>query len=119
MVTFGERIKELREINNISLQELAEALKSTKSTLSRYENNIMQPRATFVQKMAEYFGVTTDYMLGKTHKPHLVLKDNLPFELENIGIKYLIVAKELQDMKIDINEIEKIIKIYKEVNKLS
>ena len=58
------RIKELREINNISQKELAAELKIPPSTLSQYENGKREPNFDFVKKIAEYFNVSTDYIYG-------------------------------------------------------
>jgi transcriptional regulator with XRE-family HTH domain len=66
MATFNKRMKELRSEKNITLEELAKALNTTKSTLSRYENNLRTPNADFINELAKYFNVSADYLLGNT-----------------------------------------------------
>ncbi|MDI6617864.1 MAG: helix-turn-helix transcriptional regulator [Clostridiales bacterium] len=66
MATFSERMRVLRKEKSISLEKLADILGTTKATLSRYENNMREPKAEFVQQLADYFGVSTDYILGLT-----------------------------------------------------
>ncbi|MZK53144.1 helix-turn-helix domain-containing protein [Clostridium beijerinckii] len=66
MATFSERLKELRIEQNITLDKLSEILETTKATLSRYENNLREPRAEFVEKCANHFNVSVDYILGRT-----------------------------------------------------
>lgn len=58
------RIKELREANNIPQKELAAELKIPPSTLSQYENGKREPGFDFIEKIAKYFNVSTDYIFG-------------------------------------------------------
>ncbi len=66
MATFSERLKELRKEKRISLDALADYLKTTKATLSRYENGLRTPNIDFANQLAEYFGVQSDYLLGRS-----------------------------------------------------
>lgn len=67
MNVFGERLKELR--GSQSLEELANKLNSiydtniSKSMLSRYENGT-DPKMEYVRIIADYFKVSSDYLLG-------------------------------------------------------
>jgi transcriptional regulator with XRE-family HTH domain len=67
MATFNQRMKELRTEKNITLEDLAKVLSTTKSTLSRYENNLRTPNANFINQLAKYFDVSIDYLLGNTN----------------------------------------------------
>ena len=69
MYTFGERLKKLRKEKGISLDELAISLKTTKATLSRYENSLREPKIEFAKKIADFFNVDIDYLLGSTLQP--------------------------------------------------
>lgn len=44
---------------------VAEELKINKSNVSNWKNNGYTPRGEALQRIADYFGVTTDYLLGK------------------------------------------------------
>lgn len=66
---FSERLRQLRQLRHLTLDELAVSLESTKTTLSRYENNKRIPDADFIVKAAGYFKVSTDYLLGLTSHP--------------------------------------------------
>lgn len=66
MVTFGERLRNARNSKDITLDKMAEDLQTTKATLSRYENNLREPKADFVKKIAEYLNVNLDYLLGSS-----------------------------------------------------
>lgn len=69
MATFQERMKEIRTEKDITLEDLAKALNTTKSTLSRYENNLRVPNVDFINQLAKYFNVSVDYLLGNTDNP--------------------------------------------------
>lgn len=86
MATFGERMKLLRNEKNISLAELAVDIHTTKATLSRYENSKRTANVTFARKVADYFGVSSSYILGTTdnREIELLAGERLPPELRGI-----------------------------------
>lgn len=71
-VTLGERLKYLRQTKKKTLDELAEELDTTKTTLSRYENNKRVPDADFIICLANYFKVSADYILCLSDNPFTV-----------------------------------------------
>lgn len=63
---FGEKILEQRKRKGITQQELADALNISRSTLAGYEAENKKPSYKVLVRMAEYFGVTVDYLLRST-----------------------------------------------------
>lgn len=63
-MTFGEIEKNLRLNNGLSMNEVAKAIRINRSDISRYERELTKPNAEVVVKLAKYYGVTTDYLLG-------------------------------------------------------
>ena len=61
---FGNRLRELRKNKNISQEELGEFCGVAKNTISNWENNVNKPDIDLIAKLAKYFNVTTDYLLG-------------------------------------------------------
>ena len=61
---FGRKVKELREKNNLSMEQLAKQLGVTKSRINMWENSGTIPRGDVLVKLANEFGVSTDYLLG-------------------------------------------------------
>lgn len=61
---FGDRLKELRKNKNISQEEIGKLCGVAKNTVSSWENNINQPSIETLTKLAEYFNVSIDYLLG-------------------------------------------------------
>lgn len=66
MRSFGEILTSLREERGIYQKELAAILKVSVGTVSNYENNIHFPDQEALLQLANYFGVTVDYLLGRT-----------------------------------------------------
>lgn len=74
MGTFQERLKLLRKEKNLTIEELAKNLGSAKSTISRYENGLREPKKDFLELLCTYFDVSTDYLLGKTDERNIETK---------------------------------------------
>lgn len=64
MKVFAERLRELRTEKGMSMKQLAKEIKTTDAAISNWENNINEPKITYLKVIAIYFGVTTDYLLG-------------------------------------------------------
>ncbi len=62
----GSRLRELREINDITQEQLGVVLRLSKKTISAYENNKIDPSTDTLTRIAEYFGVTADSLLEKS-----------------------------------------------------
>ena len=62
----GNRIKNLREEMNMKQEELAKVLSISPSAVGMYERDEREPNDEITLKLAEYFNVSTDYLLGKT-----------------------------------------------------
>ncbi|MBC5996507.1 helix-turn-helix domain-containing protein [Romboutsia ilealis] len=66
METIGYRISKARRLMNINQKELATKANITEGSLSRYENDIREPKAAALTQLAEALNVSTDYLLGLT-----------------------------------------------------
>lgn len=58
------RIKQLRENRGLIQEILASELGITQQMLSKYERDVLCIKVDVLKKIAEYFNVTTDYLLG-------------------------------------------------------
>ena len=67
MAQFGELLAELREDSKLTQKELAEILYVSPGTISNYENGVHYPDIDKLIALADYFHVTTDYLLGRCH----------------------------------------------------
>ena len=65
MLTIQERIKDLRNDHGLTLEHLAEQTGLSSSALGNYETNEYKDISHFaIIKLAKFYGVTTDYLLG-------------------------------------------------------
>ena len=60
-----EQIRRLRTARGITQVELAHRLGVSKQSVSNWESNNIQPSIELLEKIADLFGVTTDYLLGR------------------------------------------------------
>ena len=68
------RLKDLREDADLTQKELAERLHIRQNTYSQYENEQRQIPIKLLIALAQYFQVSTDYLLGLTN-----VKDHYPY----------------------------------------
>lgn len=61
---FGENLKLLRKQRNLTQSELGSYMGLSKAVISKYENGLGCPPFDVLIKFADFFGVTTDYLLG-------------------------------------------------------
>ena len=64
MMSFGDRLKELRKENNISQVEIAKILNMSKMAISHWEKGNSEPSIEQLKVLARYFDVTIDYLVG-------------------------------------------------------
>jgi len=65
------RLKELRKKKGISQLRLATDLNTTQNTISRYETGEREPGIDELIKIADYFNVSVDYLIGRTENPKM------------------------------------------------
>ena len=63
---FPEILRELREKKGFTQQQLADTLHLSKNAISHYEKSINMPNLDTIQKIADIFDVSVDYLLGRT-----------------------------------------------------
>lgn len=81
MKIFPKRLKYLRKIDDITQQELAGYLNVGKTTISNYETGYSTPDADTLNKIADFFNTSVDYLLGRTDQRNPD-KPELPAEFE-------------------------------------
>ncbi len=64
MTTLGDRIKSLRIERGLSIAEASLRLGINKGSLSRYENDIVEPSLHMAGRMAKLYGVSLDFLAG-------------------------------------------------------
>lgn len=64
MENLGNVIKELRNAKGLTQPELAKLVGVSNGMISIWENNINEPKATYIKRLAIALGVSADYLLG-------------------------------------------------------
>ncbi|MBS4917552.1 MAG: helix-turn-helix transcriptional regulator [Clostridiales bacterium] len=65
---FSERLKQLRKQQKLTLERFGAQLEVSKQTPCRWENGERQPSLEMLARIAEFYGVSTDYLLGLSDK---------------------------------------------------
>lgn len=86
---FGDNLKRLREAEGLTQEELGSKLNLLRSSISMYENNIRIPSVEIVKRIADYFGVSMDYIVSNDDPRVNVLSDELLAEIFLRRIKFL------------------------------
>ena len=94
LVETGEKIRALRESRDMSQEQLALLLDTTKNSISKYENGQMEMKISMLYKLADLFGVTPNdltpkHILEKTYDEKRKLIENIIQMLMNITYENL------------------------------
>ena len=65
------RLKEIRKAKGISQLKMAMDLNTNQNTISRYETGEREPGIAELIRIADYFNVSVDYLLGRTNEPRM------------------------------------------------
>lgn len=84
MQKFSNRLIALRKEKSLTQEDLAKVIQKKRSTVSGYETEGKEPDLETVCILANYFGVSTDYLLGfsneRTHVERVFFNDTVNFE---------------------------------------
>lgn len=97
-IQFGDRLKELRIEKQLTQEELAKIFNTGKASISNYEQNTRLPDANTISRYADYFGVSVDYILGKSNirKPEATDIDPVYFRLMQDAKRKGITPKDIE-----------------------
>ena len=71
-MTIGDSFKRFRKERGLTQQQVANALNMQKQSWQRYEQGKVIPAATVIINLADFFNVSTDYLLGRTDNPNVL-----------------------------------------------
>ncbi|WP_140457178.1 MULTISPECIES: helix-turn-helix domain-containing protein [Priestia] len=126
---YGERIRQLRKEKGLTLRELSDELDIPFTTLGNYEREDRQPNFETFECLAKYFGVTIDYLSGRTEErtfDEYVLNNDFK-DLQKLIAQttpeartivtdifdqvYLIVGDELRSDNVNMKEMEHVFEV--------
>lgn len=96
MTTIADRLKDLRSQKGVNQDQAAEACNMSRVALARYETGTRVPRAENAARLADYYGVSVDYLLGRDPTPAQVpaqekapgtIDDQIMRELEGVDVE--------------------------------
>ncbi|WP_438447715.1 helix-turn-helix domain-containing protein [Gorillibacterium sp. sgz5001074] len=91
MMTCGDKIAALREKRGLTQEDLASKIGISRASLSHYEKSRRDPDYTILTKLADYFKVSIDYLLGRTEDPS---------NISDLGVREFTEHMELSDEQI-------------------
>ena len=64
MTVFATRLRELRTERGLSMRDLAQKIATTDGAVSNWENDVNEPKISYLIRLSKFFGVSADYLLG-------------------------------------------------------
>ncbi len=109
MISIGDRILCLRKELNLNQKQLADLIGITETSLSRYENNLREPKAEIISRLSKALECSTDYLLARTNnKTPYYKSENESFDYDisfknyekvNTKITNRLIAENIIDKK--------------------
>ena len=101
MRVFAERLKYIRLQRNISVEELAEAIKVNRTTVNRYEKGTINSiKLSKLEAIANYLAVTKEYLTGESDDKYSITSLESLSKNQNIEINNVIyLTKEIVKQK--------------------
>lgn len=93
---FVSRLENLRSSRKLTQKEIAGKLGIARTTYSGYENGTREPDHEMLQKMADLFDVSVDYLLGRTNNLNQVISDNAKNLLDALDLADADIAKKYE-----------------------
>lgn len=98
---FSERLARLRKQRDLSQYELARALGYSRGQIANYEQGSRSPDLSVLNEIASFFGVTTDYLLGrdiplpKEARMTITLKDGRTVAIDDLSPEDRRIVEEI------------------------
>ena len=108
----GNRIKELREVKNITQEQLASDIRVSRQTISKWESGMVTPDSDNINLLCDYFDVSADYLLNgvdeiratirKQKNKRLIITDIIAMSIGLIGLIVGIIFSVVDSLKDDV-----------------
>jgi transcriptional regulator with XRE-family HTH domain len=96
MKMFGTRLRSLRKKSGLTMKELGSKFNLAESTISGYENGTRKPDTDIMEKIADFFEVTVDFLLGRSEE------SNKNEEEDNVGRAFFGGADQYSEEELEI-----------------
>ena len=95
-MNYGNRIAQLRADKAMTQGELAEKVGLSRASLSHYENNRREPDFAVLNALADFFGVSIDYLTGRTNEPQGSLDPEVKEFVDSLELADESILKKFQ-----------------------
>ena len=96
-----ENLRKIRKERDLTMKEVGIAIGVGESTISQYETGKRQPDQQTLLKLADYFGVSVDYLLGRKTEDNASPSLHIPDEYKDLPSAFYEGAKDLTQEDID------------------
>lgn len=80
-----KNLKKLREEMGMSQAKLAEQFSLTQQAIYKYENSLSEPDFNTLIRMADYFNISIDYLIGRTDNRNIMTSSDItPYEMKHL-----------------------------------
>lgn len=100
MYKFSNRLAELMSEKKVSGWKLAQDIGVTRQSIAQYLDEKTQPNAKKICKIADYFQVSTDYLLGRCDYPHAINDITQALKIINLSC----ILTEINDLVNEAND---------------
>ncbi len=97
----GNNLKKLRESKKLTVEQVTEHLSISSSSYRKYEYNEREPSTDIVIEIADFYGVTTDYLLGREPEKNPIAMLNLAIGEKEALEMYVKLPEEVRQIIID------------------
>lgn len=104
-MSFGEKLKSIRLEKNMSQDEFAALLGTSKQVISRYENNLRTPKITVACKYASILNIPTNYLLDDSIPSNPPLSGDMSAD-DNVPTKYRYIPTQGARLNADYSDDE-------------
>lgn len=103
---FGKQLKNLRKESKLTQKEFAQAINVAVGTVGMWEIGKREPDFKTATRIADYFGVSTDYLLGRTEEKEE--KEPTPVAGDGLATKKLLLIQKIMQMELDTEMIDRL-----------
>ena len=96
-ITFAMRLKKLREQKRLNQTELANLLKVSNGSISKWERGDRQPDYETLEKIADTFNVTIDYLLGRSDSKQEFNESQMNFSTPQEALRFILKQEMVAD----------------------
>lgn len=107
-MSFGKKLKKLRQDENLTQEELAKKINSSRSNIANYENDKNMPSVEILEKLSKILNCSIDYLLGNSNVKNST-SDNVEDYLLKIGLDMKKYNPPTENQKKQIEEFAKLV----------